>query len=330
MLYLTTRTKNDAFTSHRALCEDRSADGGLYTPFRLPAMDLGLLPDKSFGAVVSQILELFFTEKISFWDVEFCAGKRPARIVGVQQNVTYAQLWHRQSGSVLQLEQAIYGKITGTYSAVIPGWARIAIRIAFLFGIYAEMLKSGSDSLEPFDFAVSSTDSDGLLAAWYAKQMGLPIADILCGCTENSSLWNLLHFGEFRPQAGACLLPEELERLVFCNFGYEEAEKLVNAVYSGCIYYMEKDKLDLLRRSVDSSVVSEARVLSAISGIYRSSGFVASADAAMAYCALQDHRANLGGSRPTLIFTGFSPLQDGSVTARALGVTRSRLAELMR
>ena len=51
MLYVTTREDRDAYTAYRALHESRSADGGLFLPFRMqtfPEEELDALLRKPF------------------------------------------------------------------------------------------------------------------------------------------------------------------------------------------------------------------------------------------------------------------------------------------
>lgn len=329
MLYLTTRTRFDAYTSHHALYEDRGPDGGYYVPFRMPVFspeEIASLKDKSFCATVSEILGLFFNERISFWDVEFCIGKRPAKVVELPQNLLVAELWHRESGLISTLERAIYCKLTGVDTDRLPSWPAIAIRIAFLFAVFGELLKNGQISDQAPDMSIPAGDCRTLMAVWYAKKMGLPVGQILCGCDEGSGVWDLLHLGEGKPSGS----PKELERLIFGALGLEETLSMVSAMGAGTVYTPFPGRLTELRRDIYCAVVSQSRTVSAISGIFRSTGYVGGPHTAVSYCALQDYRAKSGGNRLTLILAGKSPLSDKGLTCQALGITEARLRELMR
>ena len=72
MLYVTTRTNNDAFTAARAMNMDRGADGGLFVPFHLNTFsrqEIAALADKSFGQNVADILNLFLlpSSPVGMW-----------------------------------------------------------------------------------------------------------------------------------------------------------------------------------------------------------------------------------------------------------------------
>lgn len=325
MLYLTTRNASDTYTSYRAIHSQQGMDGGLFLPFRFPSVDMEQLKDKSFGSIVSEILGLFFYDKITFWDVEFCMGKRPVKIVELPQNISVVQLWNRETGDIAQLEQAIYAKLAGEQVDAVPSWPQIAIRIAFLFATFAELQKSGQPAP---DVAIPEGECRTLMAVRYAKAMGLPVGQILCGCPENSPLWELMHLGSTKPVQDT--FPAELERLITACFGAGEAEKLHTAVTQKSAYTLPAWGADALREGISCAVISQGRINSAISGIYRSNGFVAGPFTAMSYCALQDHRAKTGGNRPTLILAGKSPLCHSAIVADALQVSYTRLTELMR
>ena len=80
MLYVTTRGKYDAFTAARTMNLDRGPDGGLFIPFRLPQLtrdEIIALGSKTFGQNVADILNLFFSTRLSGWDVDMTIGRSP-------------------------------------------------------------------------------------------------------------------------------------------------------------------------------------------------------------------------------------------------------------
>ena len=91
------------------------------------------------------------------------------------------------------------------------------------------------------------------MAVWYARQMGLPVANIICGCYQNSSVWELLHLGEAHTDE----LPEELERLVFGTLGIEEVKRYCGQTGT---YRLLTADLERLRKGLFAAVVSQERV----------------------------------------------------------------------
>ena len=116
MLYLTTRDKSDAFTAHRVLRENRGQDGGFYLPFRMPSFsqeELLTLKEKSFGQCMADMLNLFFSCRMTGWDVEFSIGRYPVKLAGVNQRVVAVQLWNNQASDFQKLERTLTDKLCG-------------------------------------------------------------------------------------------------------------------------------------------------------------------------------------------------------------------------
>ena len=90
MLYVTTRSKNDAFTAARALNEQRGRDGGAYLPFNwdsFPREQTRKLPEQSFGQNVADVLNFFFAARVDAMDVDFALGRYPYKIASMSHRV---------------------------------------------------------------------------------------------------------------------------------------------------------------------------------------------------------------------------------------------------
>ena len=102
MLYVTTRNNRDAYTAQRVLRENRGPDGGLYVPFREPVFsreEIDALKEKSFHQCVAEVLNRLFNTKLTRWDVEFCVGRYPVRLVNLPQRIIAGECWHNPEWS---------------------------------------------------------------------------------------------------------------------------------------------------------------------------------------------------------------------------------------
>ena len=162
MLYLSTRDAHEAFTAHKALSEDNAADGGLYIPFKLPEIDAAQLDNfinSSFCHTVAEILNRFFSCKLSAWDVETCIGRTPVRIGNPGRKTLIAESWYNPGSCYDYAVETINDKLTGVIHAPVRSWVRVAVGIAFAFGVYCELIRS--DMLprgESFDICVNDGD----------------------------------------------------------------------------------------------------------------------------------------------------------------------------
>ena len=330
MLYVSTRSNTDSFTAFYALTEELAPDGGMLVPVSLPVFskeEIASYYRKSFGEAVSSILNLFFSADLNSWDVDFGVGRYPVRLVPMNHRMMIAEVWHNHESTYSFVERSLYGRLLGNKSTDLTptSWARIAIRIAVLFGLYAELSQK---KIYSFDVSVNSDDFSAPIAAWYAKCMGLPIGTIICTCKDNNAVWDLIHRGECntaffkqtqiaKPDADCS---QGIERLLFGIFGYEEAERFAHVCQKHGIYKFAENAQVLRTMGFHASVVSRNRINSIVNNIYRSSDYVVDLNTAEAYVGLQDFRARTGESRMTLLFSECTPSHSLDNIAAATGI----------
>lgn len=328
MLYVTTRDKYDAYTAPRTLMGDRGPDGGWYLPFRMPAFsseEIAALKDQSFGQCVAQVLNLFYTVRLTGWDVDFCVGRYPIKIANLSQKVLVAELWRNLDGSYEKLERNLAARICGCgqNEVKVTSWLRIAIRIAVLFGVYGELLRMDvTDEKHPVDIAVAAGDFSLPMAVWYARQMGLPVANIICSCSDNSDVWDLLHQGQLRMVSGQT---GELERLIYSTMGVDEVLRFCKVAEEGGIYTLRPGTADRLRNGIFSAVVSKNRQESVISSVYRTNERILTPDAALGYGGLMDYRAKTGAGRCAVLLADSGPESYADRITSALKITPAEL-----
>lgn len=342
MLYVTTRIQGDAFTANRCLNESRGPEGGFFLPMQMPKFDesqIRELGQRSFAANVAGIINLLFNTELDSWAVEFAIGRYPVKLVNVSGRAIIGETWHnplwRFDRLVKGVEKAI--RQSDQINQVPSDWLVIASRIAVLFGIFGEMLRDGMLSMDgPIDVAVASGNFSGVMAAWYAREWGLPIANIVCCCNENAAPWNLLHKGELRTDAAAVrtdtpacdyAVPTDLERLIFHTLGFHETLRYVETCRRGGNYYLERYQSDQLRKGIQVSVVSARRMESTIANLNMTSGYLADPYTALIYSGLIDYRSRTGAMQPALIISDESPVFSVKLIARCLDVTPEEIQE---
>jgi len=327
VLYVTTREKYDAYTAQRTLASDCDSRGGLYLPFRMPVFsgdEISALGEASFGQCVADILNRFFSARLTAWDVEFAVGRHPVKISTAGHRILAAELWRNLEGSYPKMETRLASKVCNCddRDVQLTSWLRIAIRIAVVFGLYAQLLRSGAVTKEQsFDVAVPAGDFSLPMALWYARGMGLPIANIICSCTENDGAWNLIRLGEVRAN---CAVPE-LERLIYGTLGISEVERCNEVLEKGGVFRLLPETLETLKQGVFTSVVSDERTESMISAVYRSSSCILDPDSACSYGGLMDYRAKSGENRVAVLLMDDNPADRAEVVAGALRISADDL-----
>lgn len=338
MLYVTTRCDRDAFTAHRALFENRGPDGGLYLPFRTPKFsqeELDTLLDEPFSDCVADVLNLLFGTKITAWDVEYAIGRRPFALKNLGHRVMIAELWRNPDWQFQRTVQDLTRTLRGK-DGQCGDWPRVAVGAAVLFGLFGELKQAGNS--HDVDICGISGDFSMPMSAWYARQWGLPVGNIVCCCNENNGLWDLICHGQMRTDAVSTptatpdadvTVPVGLERLVYQAGGVEEVRRYLDLCRQGRMYAPSDAVLAKLRQGIFVSVVSSQRVSSTISNFYRTTRYPLSPYTALCYGGLLDYRAKTGETRPCLLLAEKAPVCDRETVAKAIGVSEAEIEKMM-
>ena len=335
MLYATTRSNSHVETTYRAIHMDRCSDGGFFVPFRLPQIEAEQIKDMrdcSFGDNVAKVLNIFFSCNLTGLDVDFAIGRSPLKFTGIPHKILIAEAWHCGENRFEYIVKSLFSRISTGENAIAPtNWVQIAVRIAVIFGAYGMLLSSGQvDMRVPLDIAVTTGDFSNVMAAWYARQMGLPLGNIICGCNANGAVWDLLHLGEMSTNTIATktntplsdvAIPDNLERLVDHALGKDAVQVYLDKCRTGQIYSLDEEELEKIREGMFASVISDSRVSNIIHSVFRSNRHILGPYDAVSYGSLLDYRAKIGESRQAMLLSERSPVCDCEMVARSMSVS---------
>lgn len=334
MLYVTTRGTHDAYTAYRTLGEDRAPDGGLFVPFQMPHFsqdEIAEFRSKTFSQTVAEILNLFFNVRMDSWDVEFCIGRYPVRLVTMSHRIFVAEAWHNPDYVFSRIVSNLSCKIRSATDSTVANtdWGWIATRIAILFGIFSELYGSGSaDPDTPIDIALPAGDFSGPMAAWYARQMGLPVGEIICCCADSDCLWELLHNGQINT-GSATVVPSDMERLIAATLGSDEAKRFISCIEQRRSYQLTEEALEQLGYGLYAAVVSNYRRGNIINRVYKMNTYILDPESAMAFGGLQDYRASVSQTKNAVIIAENCPIRASDVVAKAMSVSVDELRKIM-
>lgn len=110
-------------------------------------------------------------------------------------------------------------------SANSINWGRMVTQIAYYWSAYIDLVKREKiDWDTKLNFAVPTGNFGNILAAWYAREMGLPVNMLICASNRNNVLSDFLRTGNYsikRPlyqtntPSMDILISSNLERLLF-------------------------------------------------------------------------------------------------------------------
>ena len=135
MLYTTTRSNFETGTAQRALRELSAPDGGFYVPMVLPKYtpeQIAALQEQSPAATVAQIMNAFFSCRLTELDVEFLLGKNLAKLVSISHRITVAECWRNREGDFSRVVRLLTERIAVSKQEASPGeWMQIVTRIVW-------------------------------------------------------------------------------------------------------------------------------------------------------------------------------------------------------
>jgi len=286
--------------------EHRAADGGFYLPYRIPKLsteDLrslrGMTPCERVLSVTRRFLRM--PDRI------LEADGMPVRMNVLADRMAVCEIFPAGSGSFRGYTDEVSRNLFPDGSGTAP-WLAVSIRIGAIAAAvigYQHRNRICTDSR--VDISMVSGDLFGPMSAYLAREMGIPVGDILCCCNENSGFWEFLHHGEFRtdhiavmsgiPEADLAV-PDGLECLIALCCGREEAVRYLDAVRAGKTYVPGEECLDRLKSEFHATVVTRSGLMR---GGYISRGVPVKAGTAMALAGLLDHRSGKCLGRPALI-----------------------------
>ena len=332
MLYTTTRNNRDAFTAHRALHENVAPDGGRFIPFRFPAYsldDLHGMCTKSVNENIADILNVFFSAQLSGWDVDFCVGRNTVRLKAIAHKIAIAELWHNPGAKFDYIICSLYRKVTGDTTSELPSeWFQIAVRIAVYFAIYCDQCRCGQIALgDVVDLSVPADNCISLMAACYAKKMGLPVGMIVYTSADSSLLWDL---NQRNAVATASISNEMLlgiERYLQYVAGYEAVSAWQDAAQNQRVFNIITDEENPVTPDTYCVVTGLQRCDQTINSVFRSNKYMIDPLAAVSFAGLQDYRTQSAASRTAFILAEFSPLLYTEKIAAVTGVSAEKVSQ---
>ena len=83
-------------------------------------------------------------------------------------------------------------------SANSINWGRLVPQVVYYFSAYANLLKNNEIKLgDKINFVVPTGNFGNILAAYYAKEMGLPVNRLICASNENNVLTDFIKTGVY-------------------------------------------------------------------------------------------------------------------------------------
>ena len=204
---------------------------------------------------------------------------------------------------------------------------RLVPQIVYYVYAYTRLLKEERiKSGDLINIVVPTGNFGNILAAYYARRMGLPVAKLICASNENKVLFDFFKTGTYdrnrefiltSSPSMDILISSNLERLIYhiCGDDADKCRSLMEQLAASGRYEITdemRERLDMF----EGGFCDEKKTLRTIEDIYGSYGYLIDTHTAVAAGVYADYRAGSGDDTPTVIASTASPYKfTGSVLA---------------
>lgn len=213
---------------------------------------------------------------------------------------------------------------------------RLVPQIVYYFYGYLQLVnKQKIKEGDKINVVVPTGNFGNILAAYYAREMGLPIAKFICASNENKVLTDFFKNGVYDKRRELkltespsmdILVSSNLERLLFeaNNRNCGEVKELMNSLNKDGIYTVKEEVKEFLK-DFYGEYATEDEVYSAIKSVYEGQGYLMDTHTAVAYVVNQKYVEETKDDKQYLIVSTASPYKFPRSICNALGVEASQI-----
>ena len=239
-------------------------------------------------------------------------------VVGIHGNFDDAQTGVKKIFSDKALAKEMDEKGFQFSSANSINIGRLVPQIVYYVYAYAQLLAEEKISVgEKINVVVPTGNFGNILAAFYAKNMGLPIGKLICASNDNKVLYDFFSTGTYdrnrefvltTSPSMDILISSNLERLIYRIAG-NDAQKNAElmAALSGTGKYDITDDMKAQLADFYGNYASEAETAATIKKLYEDCGYVIDTHTAVAASVYDKYVKETGDTAKTVIASTASP-----------------------
>lgn len=208
---------------------------------------------------------------------------------------------------------------------------RLIPQIVYYFYGYLTLFREGKLSKgSSINVVVPTGNFGNILAAFYAKKMGLPIGKLICASNENNVLYDFIKTGVYDRKRELhltsspsmdILISSNLERLLYEISGHDEVliQNLMHKLSTEGKYEIP----DIMKQQLEDfygDYSTEAEVFDSIKQLYETNEYLIDTHTAVAYSVYRKYRNQTGDTTPTIIASTASPFKFGQAVSKAIDI----------
>ena len=240
-------------------------------------------------------------------------------VCAIEGNFDDAQTGVKRIFTNAEVKAALAARNKMFSSANSINWGRLLPQIVYYFSAYLDLVQAGKTAMgDPINVVVPTGNFGNILAAYYAKRMGLPVRKFICASNRNNILTDFIRTGVYDRKRDFyttispsmdILVSSNLERLLFHLCG-EDDKKLaawMESLQSGGAYTVDGETADAVRALFWAGCCDDAETVDVIRDVFRRDGYLCDPHTAVAMGVYAQYTAETGDATPTVIASTASP-----------------------
>lgn len=204
-------------------------------------------------------------------------------------------------------------------SANSINWGRLVPQIVYYISAYCDMLSRGEDYLKDgFNIVVPTGNFGNILAAYYAKKMGVPVNKLICASNANNVLTDFINTGKYDRNRSFfttispsmdILISSNLERMLFELSGNDDKQvsKWQDDLSKNGVFAVSEDVKEKMSKLFFGGCCDDENTLKTIKDLFNEYGYLCDTHTAVAMNVYDQYKKTTGDDRPTVIASTASP-----------------------
>lgn len=251
-------------------------------------------------------------------------------VAGVVGNFDDAQNGVKRIFADQQFSEVLAQKRLKMSSANSINWGRLLPQMVYYFSAYLDLLqKERLASGETVNIVVPTGNFGNILAAFYARRMGLPVKRLICATNRNSILADFINSGIYdrnRPfyktisPSMDILISSNLERLLAEVSGHDfaQVQNWMSQLVGSGRYEVPLELRERIQEVFWSDCCTDEQTIACIRRVWEKHNYLIDTHTAAAWHVYERYQEQSGDKSPAIIASTASPFKFGSSVAEAI------------
>ena len=214
-------------------------------------------------------------------------------------------------------------------SANSINWGRLVPQIVYYVSTYCDLLNEGANLENGFNVTVPTGNFGNILAAYYAREMGVPINRLICASNENNVLTDFINTGKYNAKrkfhttispSMDILISSNLERMLYELYGHDSdvVAALQKNLSENGEFSVSDEALQKLGKVFSAGYCDDNATVETIGEYFRRDNYLIDTHTAVAARVADDYIEKTGDARPMVVVSTASPYKFSSSVLKAV------------